>query len=151
MEAPSPARLYAAAVAVLLVALGVLGFFYDASLGPIDRYEDAFAELQVNGWVNLFYVVTGAVALLVAGVASRGLALTVGLLYTGLAILGWGNETLQLVLGVLGLAAAAGTPGRGRSSKSTRVRSSKSTRVKRQARVKPRRSKPRAKAAGEGA
>jgi hypothetical protein len=131
MEAPSPARLFAAAAGALLLVLGVVGFFYYASFGPLDRYEEALGAIQVNGWLNLFYIATGAVGLLVAGVASRTFSLTVGLLYTLLAILGWGTGTLDLVIGLLGLAAAAGT------SKTKGA--------------KPRGSEPRAKPAGKRA
>jgi hypothetical protein len=110
MEAPSPARLYAAAVGALLVVLGVVGFFYYASFGPLDAYEEALGTLQVNGWLNLFYVATGAAGVLVAGASPRGYALVTGALYVVLAIVGWGSEGLNIVIGVLGLAAAAGTP-----------------------------------------
>jgi len=124
MEPPSPARLYATAVALLLVVLGILGFFYTASFGAVDSYEEAFGALQVNGWLNLLYIASGALGLFVAGVASRAYSLAMGLLYTALAILGWGTGALHLVIGLLGLAAAVGTPKPGR---------------------RPRRSKPRAK------
>jgi hypothetical protein len=110
MEAPSPARLYATVVGALLVVLGILGFFYDASFGDLDQYEEAFAGLQVNGWLNLFFLATGSLGLLVAGVSSRTYSLAVGLLYTLLAIVGWGSGGLFLAIGVLGLAAALGTP-----------------------------------------
>jgi hypothetical protein len=110
MEAPGPARLYATAVGALLVVLGILGFFYDASFGELDSYEEAFAGLQVNGWLNLFFIATGSLGLLVAGVSSRTYALTVGLLYTLLAIVGWGSGWLFVAIGVLGIAAALGTP-----------------------------------------
>jgi Domain of unknown function (DUF4383) len=110
MEVASPARLYAALAGALLLVLGVVGFFYDASFGSLDAYEEALGVLQVNGWLNLFYVATGAVGLLLAGASSRGYALAVGALYVVLAIVGWGSEGLNLVVGVLGLASAAGTP-----------------------------------------
>jgi len=109
MEAPSPARLFAAAGAALVV-LGILGFFYDASFGALDSYEEAFAGLQVNGWLNLFLIATGSVGVLVAGVSSRTYALGVGFLYALLAIVGWGSGWLFVTVGVLGLAAALGTP-----------------------------------------
>lgn len=140
MEAASPARLYAAVVGALLFVLGVVGFFYDASFGALDSYEQALGALQVNGWLNLFYVATGAVGLLVGGVSSRTYSLTVGLLYTLLAIVGWGSLGLNLAIGLLGIAAAAGTPTAKRGPK-----------VARKATKKPRRSKPRAKAAGKSA
>jgi len=110
MEAPSPARLYAAAAGVFLLVLGALGFFYYASFGDLDQYEEALGALRVNGWLNLFYVAIGSIGLLVAGVSSRTYSLTVGVLFTLLAIVGWGTGALNLVVGLLGLAAAAGTP-----------------------------------------
>jgi hypothetical protein len=110
MEAPSPARLFAAAAGAALVVLGILGFFYDASFGALDSYDEAFAGLRVNGWLNLFLIATGSVGVLVAGVSSRSYALTVGLLYVLLAIVGWGSGWLFVTVGVLGLAAALGTP-----------------------------------------
>lgn len=110
MEVASPARLYAALGGAVLLVLGVVGFFYDASFGSLDAYEEALGALQVNGWLNLFYVVTGALGVLVAGASSRAYAVAVGALYLVLAIVGWGSEGLNLLVGVLGLAAAAGTP-----------------------------------------
>jgi hypothetical protein len=109
MEAPGPARLYAAVAGAFLVILGILGFFYGASFDSLDHYEEAFGALRVNGWLKLFYVATGAIGVLVAGASSRGYALVIGLLYTALAIIGWGSLGLNLAVGVLGLAAAAGT------------------------------------------
>jgi Domain of unknown function (DUF4383) len=110
MEAPSPARLFAAVAGAVLVLLGILGFFYDASFGALDAYAEAFAGLKVNGWLNLFLIATGSVGVLVAGASSRTYALAVGLLYALLAIVGWGSAWLFVSVGVLGLAAALGTP-----------------------------------------
>jgi hypothetical protein len=110
MEAPSPARLFAAAVGALLFVLGVVGFFYDASFGPLDQYEELLGGVQANGWLNLFYIAVGSIGLLMAGVSSRTYALMVGLLFIFLAIVGWGTGALNLIVGLLGLAAAAGTP-----------------------------------------
>jgi hypothetical protein len=139
MEPASPARLYATVAGALLVVLGILGFFYTASFDRLDSYEEAFGALQANGWLNLFYVATGALGLLVAGASSRGYSLAIGLLYTVLAIVGWGTGTLHLVIGLLGLAAAAGTP------------TERSRQRAKRRRERPRRSKPRAKPAGKRA
>ncbi|HEX6153949.1 MAG TPA: DUF4383 domain-containing protein [Solirubrobacterales bacterium] len=141
MEAASPARLYASAAGALLVVLGILGFFYDASFGDLDSYEEALGALQVNGWLNLFYVATGAVGLLVAGASSRGYSLAIGLLYTVLAIVGWGTGWLHLLIGLLGLAAWAGS----------RQPKQRALKVRRRTPKQPRDSKPRAKAARERA
>jgi len=148
MEAASPARLYASAVGALLIVLGVLGFFYDASFGPLDQCEDALGALQVNGWLNLFYIATGALGLFVAGVGSRGFSLAVGVLFTALAIAGWGTEWLHLVLGLLGLAAAAATPRSARPKEpGPSGRRFRGSLVARETTKEPRKSKPRAKPA----
>jgi len=126
MEAASPARLYATAAGALLLVIGILGFFYSASFGSPGAVEGALGVLRVNGWLNAVHIATGALGLLAAGYASRGYALAIGTLYTvlgvwglalgsGEAVLGFlpaagGDEALHLALGVLGLAAAAGTP-----------------------------------------
>jgi hypothetical protein len=110
MEVPSPARLYAAVAGALLLVLGVVGFFYDASFGALDAYQEALGAIEVNGWLNLFYIAVGSLGVLVAGVSSRTYSLTVGSLFVLLAIVGWGTEALNLVVGLLGLVAAAGTP-----------------------------------------
>jgi hypothetical protein len=136
MEPPGPARLYATVVGAVLIVLGILGFFYTASFGDLGSYEEALGELQVNGWLNLFYVVVGALGLLAASAASRAYALLAGVLFTLLAIVGWGTGTLNLILGLLGLAAAAGAS----SGRSRPVR-----------KKRPRRSKPRTQPAGKRA
>ncbi len=131
MEDASPARLYASALGALLFVIGIAGFF---------------GAFEVDAARNFLYAGTGALGLLAASYAPRPYALAVGLLYTVLAVwgfaLGAGEEILgflpatraddwlRLVVGLLGLGAAAGT--------------------ERRARVK-KRLKPRADAAGEGA
>jgi hypothetical protein len=147
MEAASPARLYATVTGAVLVVLGILGFFYGASFGDLDHYEEALGGLEVNGWLNLLYLATGALGMLLAGVASRPYSLTVGLLYTALAIVGWGTGWLHLVLGVLGLAAAVGTP-KPKKRRASRKRASK---VAQRTTKEARRSKPRAKPSGKRA
>lgn len=128
MEPPSPARLYAAAVGAFLVVLGIVGFFSSASFGGPGSVEASLGVLRVNGWLNVLHIATGALGLLAAGYASRAYALAIGVLYTVLAIWGFalgsseailgflpasgGDDALHLVLGLLGLAAAAGTPKR---------------------------------------
>ncbi len=144
MEAPSPARPYAAAAGALLFCLGVLGFFYSASFGAPGQVEPMLGALRTNAWLNLLWAALGALGLLTAGASSRGYALFAGTVLSALGV--WGlaiapgdavlgfipaagaNEALALTLGLLGLLAAWGTPS-----------------------GKPRRLKPRAKAAGKGA
>ena len=125
-EAPSPARLYAAATGALLFVLGIVGFFYSSSFGAPGDVAPALGALRVNAWLNLLWAALGALGLLMAGSASRAYALFTGslllvlgvwglLLDPGAAILGFlpaagANEALALVLGGLGLMAAWATP-----------------------------------------
>ncbi len=125
MEPPSPARLYATSAGAFLVVLGIVGFFYGASFGSPGTVEEALGALRVNGWLDVLHVATGALGLLLAGYAARGYALWLGAIYTGLAVWGFaigsgeavlgfipagsGDDWLHLALGLLGLAAAAGT------------------------------------------
>ncbi len=108
MEPPSPARLYATLVGAVLFVLGIVGFFHDLS------------------WLNFLHVAIGALGLLLAGYAAREYALWLGASLTVLAIWGFaigageeivgllptnsGDDWLHLAAGLLGLAAAAGTP-----------------------------------------
>jgi Domain of unknown function (DUF4383) len=109
MDPAGPARLYATVAGALLVVLGIVGFFYDASFSGLDDLDPALGVLEVNAWINLLYLATGALGVLVAGVASRSYALAMGFFYILLALLGPGSWGLHLAIGLLGLAAAAGT------------------------------------------
>lgn len=126
MEAASPARLYATVAGAFLVLLGLVGFFYSASFGSPGTVDAALGVLRVNGWLNVLYIAVGSLGLLLAAAAPRAYALSAGALFTALAIWGWsldsgaailgflpaagGDEALALILGLLGLLAAAGTP-----------------------------------------
>lgn len=121
----SPAQLYALVVGALLVAVGIIGFFYSAAFGTPGNTELVIGLLGVNGWHNLVHLATGALGLVVMGSATsaRAYALVLGVIYVALAI--WGlilgsgesilglvpingpDDLLHLLLGVLGLAAGA--------------------------------------------
>jgi hypothetical protein len=153
MEAASPARLYAALAGAFLLLAGIAGFFYSASFGAPGEVEEALGAFRVNAWTNLLYVVSGALGLLAAGYSSRRYALATGTLFTVLAVWGFAidgtdavlgflpaggaDDTLRLVVGLLGLAAAAGTP-----------RASRGSFQAQEARKEPRKSESRAQAAG---
>jgi hypothetical protein len=130
MEARSPAQVYALVFGVVLVAAGVLGFFYEASFSTGD---DAEAEkvldiLAVNGWHNLIHIATGVVGLAVAGsyANARLYALGFGAIYVALGIIGLlmdnpdllldfvpindEDNVLHLLIGVAGLGAGLATP-----------------------------------------
>ncbi len=120
----TPARMYATVVGGVLLAAGILGFFYDSSFGtdPVER-DAVLGILDVNGWHNLVHIATGALGLAVARSAAREYAMGLGAVYLlvaavgfaygdGAAILGFipintEDNILHLLLGVAGLAAAS--------------------------------------------
>ena len=122
----SPAKLYATLVGGVLVIAGIAGFFYSASFGGPGEVDDVLGLFGVNGWHNLVHILTGAVGLFVAGFAARRYAFWLGVAYLGIAL--WGfvlgsgesilgffpvnteDNLLHLALGLLGVAAALGTP-----------------------------------------
>ena len=138
MDTSSPARLYCTLVGAVLVIVGILGFFYEASFdtGDAIKADEAIGLLAVNGWHNLVHLAIGLLLLAAAGSAARTAALGVGLLYLVLAI--WGfiesdnvliglvpindeDNVLHLILGLTGLAAGAATPEPGTTTR-TRTR-----------------------------
>jgi Domain of unknown function (DUF4383) len=126
MDAPSPARLYATLAGAMLVAAGIVGFFYSASFGSPGEVEEMFGAFSVNGWDNILHILTGAIGLIAADYASRRYSLWLGVFYvvlgfwgfalgSGEAILGFlpvntGDNLLHLTLGGLGVIAARATP-----------------------------------------
>jgi hypothetical protein len=122
MEPPSPARLYATLVGAILFVAGIVGFFHDLS------------------WLNYLYLASGAIGLLVAGIAAQPYALCAGLAYTGLAIAEFSSRGWpHLAVGLLGLAAFTAS----RGSKSTND-------VRKEPRKRSKRLKPRAQTAAKG-
>jgi uncharacterized membrane protein YphA (DoxX/SURF4 family) len=136
MDNASPARLYALVVGSVLVAAGVIGFFYNAHFGSgsdvfgNDTSVKVFGLLAVNGWHNVVHILTGALGLLAAGYAARLYALGLGFVYIVIAIWGFiigsgdsiltvvpvntADNFLHLILGLLGIGAglASEEPGR---------------------------------------
>ena len=110
-------------VGAVLVAAGIVGFFYSSAFGTPGNTELVFGLLGVNGWHNLVHLATGALGLAVMGsvASARTYALVLGVVYVALAI--WGviigsgqsilgivpingpDDLLHLLLGILGLAA----------------------------------------------
>jgi Domain of unknown function (DUF4383) len=107
MTERSPAQLYALVFGVVLVAAGILGFFYEASFAVGDdtlvEREAVLGILDVNGWHNLVHILTGVIGLLVAGsyANARVYALAFGAIYIVVAILGFiygdGDSIFKLI------------------------------------------------------
>jgi hypothetical protein len=105
MDDRSPAQVFALVIGVTLVAAGILGFFYSASFGTGDgtEREALLGILDVNAWHNLFHLVSGVIALAVAGSygGARTFALAFGVVYLVVTILGFiagdGEEILNII------------------------------------------------------
>ncbi len=105
----SPAQLYALVFGVLLVAVGIAGFFWSASfaVGTSAGVEQDFVldVLAVNGWHNLLHLVTGAVGIAVAAsyAGARIYALTLGVVYSLLALLGFVAASNDALFGLFAI------------------------------------------------
>jgi Domain of unknown function (DUF4383) len=101
----SPAQVYSLVVGFTLLLTGVAGFFYSASFSTGDGTErEALAGiLDVNGWHNVFHVLTGALGLLLAGSygGARAFAIGLGALYLIVAGLGFVVGDGGTILGLI--------------------------------------------------
>jgi uncharacterized membrane protein len=86
MEEASPTRLFAALVGAGLVIYGIAGFFFDSSFARPDDVGEAVGLLSVNGWANVFHMLTGALGLLSASFASRRYAIGISAAYALIAV-----------------------------------------------------------------
>jgi hypothetical protein len=132
MENRSPAQLYALVFGIVLVAAGILGFFYESSFSTgddtlVDR-DAVLGILDVNGWHNVVHILSGVAGLAVAGsyANSRLYALGFGAVYILVTILGFiagdgdsilklipvntEDNVLHLLIGIAGIAAGMATP-----------------------------------------
>ena len=100
----NPARLYAGVVGVVLVILGIIGFFYSAAFGSPGDVAALFGIFDVNAWHNLVHIATGVLGLLAftAGArASRSFALGIGIVYIVVALWGFILGDGESILGFL--------------------------------------------------
>ena len=76
MDTANPARIYALVFGVVLVAAGILGFFYSSVFGDPGDVDSVLGILDVNGWHNVVHIATGALGLVAysAGPKPRGRA-----------------------------------------------------------------------------
>jgi hypothetical protein len=130
MEDRSPAQLYALVVGAGLVALGIAGFFYNASFdtGDVLQRDAVLGVLDANGWENVLHIATGAVALFVVAsyAGARACAIGLGLLYLVVGVAGLvagdggdvvnlvpvstEDNVLHLLVGIAGVGAGLATP-----------------------------------------
>src|SRR5215213_1200355 len=85
MQNSSPARLYALVFGAVLVAAGIVGFFYESEFTDDKSVRDAvFGILDVNGWHNVVHIASGALGLAAfaaGGYPARAYALGLGAVY----------------------------------------------------------------------
>jgi hypothetical protein len=130
MAERSPAQLYALIFGVVLIAAGIMGFFYEASFSTgDDAPRDAvLGLLDVNGWHNLVHILSGVVGLACVGsyANARLYALGFGAIYIVVAILGFiygdgdsifglvpvntEDNVLHALIGIAGIGAGMATP-----------------------------------------
>src|SRR3954451_903434 len=129
MQERSPAQIYALVFGAVLVAAGIIGFFYSSDFGAPGNVDDVLGILGVNGWHNLVHIATGALGLLAASAGyhyARQYAYGLGVVY--IAIAAWGfiigsgesilgfipinteDNFLHLLIGVAGVGAGLATP-----------------------------------------
>jgi hypothetical protein len=91
MSTTSPARIYALVVGVVLVAAGVIGFFYESAFSSDESVRGAvLGLLDVNGWHNVVHIATGLLGILAARTLSsaRTYCLVFGIVYAVVCL--WG-------------------------------------------------------------
>lgn len=128
MATRSPAQLYALIFGAVLVAAGILGFFYSADFGDPGEVDSVLGILDVNGFHNVVHILTGVLGLAAAGsyAYSRTYAFGLGAVYIVVAIWGFAigdgeailsivpvnteDNVLHALIGVAGLGAGLATP-----------------------------------------
>ena len=123
----TPAQLYALVFGVVLVVVGIAGFFVDAGFGTGSDVEgDEIIIFEVNGWHNLVHIASGVLALIAAPNPdyARGFAYAFGPVYAVVTIWGFAlsdsvfglipvngaDNVLHLGIALIGIAAALASP-----------------------------------------
>ncbi len=101
----TPAQLYALLVGAVLVAAGIMGFFYNSSFATGDDVprDAVLGLLDVNAWHNLVHIATGALGLatFASVVAARSYALGLGIVYLLVTIWGFAIGDGEVILNLI--------------------------------------------------
>jgi hypothetical protein len=99
----SPAQTWAKLIGFVLVAAGIVGFFYSSAFGSPGKVDAVFGILDVNGWHNLVHIATGVLALAFSRAYSsaRTFCLLLAVAYAGVAIWGFVVGDGGTILGFL--------------------------------------------------
>ncbi len=88
----TPAQAYALIFGIVLVIVGILGFFVEPSFSVGDDVvkKEELIVFEINGWHNVVHLVTGAIGIAVAKsvLASRTYCLAYGGFYLLILVLG---------------------------------------------------------------
>jgi Domain of unknown function (DUF4383) len=120
----TPAQLYSTVFGAVLLLVGIVGFFVNASFGTGSNPPgDKLILFEVNGWHNLVHIASGLAGLALARTpaGARAFALGFGLIYAvvtvygliagsnvlGLVAINGADNVLHLLIAVAGLAAYA--------------------------------------------
>jgi hypothetical protein len=137
-EGKTPAQIYALSFGVILLLVGILGFFADASFGAGSNVEGGkLIGFEVNGWHNLVHIASGALGLALWKNASsaRLYALGFGAVYLVVTIWGFisgehvlwlipvngADNVLHLVIAATGLLAGFASRDDAREGRTTRA------------------------------
>lgn len=104
-----PAETCALLVGLLLVAAGIVGFFYNGTFTSNERiHDDMLGAFSVNGWANALNVALGIWGLAAASSRSgaRAYGYLAGLLLIGLAVWGFVLGSGQSILSIIPVNAA---------------------------------------------
>lgn len=104
MQARSSAQTWALLLGVLLVAVGIAGFFYNGTFTSNERiHDDMFGAFSVNGWSNTLHVLLGIWGLAVGSswAGARNWCYGAGLILIVIAawgfIIGSGQSVLSII------------------------------------------------------
>src|SRR3954451_17533525 len=104
MQERSPAQIYALVFGAVLVAAGIIGFFYSSDFGEPGDVDDVLGILGVNGWHNLGHIAPGALGLMAAAGGyyyARTYAYGLGVVYIAIEIWGFIIGTGATILGFI--------------------------------------------------
>ncbi len=129
MQGKTLAQVYALALGVVLVLLGILGFLVEPSFGVGDSADRGTLILfDINGWHNVVHLLSGIVGVALAGTAAKARLFCIGYgaVYVVVTILGFlvgdgglllslipintADNLLHLVIAVTGIAVGLSTP-----------------------------------------
>ncbi|HEU4657662.1 MAG TPA: DUF4383 domain-containing protein [Capillimicrobium sp.] len=96
---PTPAQWYCRLAGLVLLIVGIVGFFVEPDFGTTAR--DELILFDINGWHNVVHLLSGIVLLAVAGSpgAAKAVALAFGIVYGAVAIIGLidGDDVLGFI------------------------------------------------------